>query len=76
MPSWADEYDIENWSQFFLKFILAHPAVTCVIPATSNPLHEADNVKAGEKPLPDETIRKKNGCICIRSLLKNSIEEE
>jgi diketogulonate reductase-like aldo/keto reductase len=59
LPSWAIEYGIENWSQFFLKYIVSHPAVTCVIPATSNPKHAEDNMKAGLEPLPDETIRKK-----------------
>ncbi len=59
LPSWADEYGIESWSQFFLKYIVSHPVVTCVIPATSNPLHEADTVKAGAEHLPNETMRKK-----------------
>jgi diketogulonate reductase-like aldo/keto reductase len=59
LPAWAAEYGIENWSQFFLKFIISHPAVTCVIPATSNPKHAEDNLKAGVQPLPDESIRKK-----------------
>lgn len=59
LPSWAAEYSIETWSQFFLKYIVSHPAVTCVIPATSNPKHAEDNTKAGFEPLPDETIRKK-----------------
>jgi diketogulonate reductase-like aldo/keto reductase len=59
LPSWATEYGIENWSQFVLKFIISHPAVTCVIPATSNPKHCADNLKAGSDPLPDDAIRKK-----------------
>lgn len=59
LPSWASEYDIKSWAQFFLKFIISQPAVTCVIPATSNPNHEADNVKAGLEPLPDDEARKK-----------------
>lgn len=59
LPPWAAECNIENWSQFFLKFLIAHPAVSCVIPATSNPLHAADNMKAGLEPLPDEALRKK-----------------
>jgi diketogulonate reductase-like aldo/keto reductase len=59
LPSWAKEYDIESWSQFFLKFIISHPDVTCVIPATSNPLHAADNMKAGLEPLPDNAARMK-----------------
>lgn len=47
-----------SWSQVFLKFILAHPAVTCVIPATSNPEHAQDNAQAGEGRLPSEDERK------------------
>jgi diketogulonate reductase-like aldo/keto reductase len=58
-PSWLKEYNIETWSQLFLKFIISHPAVTCVIPATSNPLHAADNMKAGSEPLPEESARRK-----------------
>jgi len=59
LPSWANEYAIESWSQFFLKFIISHLAVTCVIPATSNPAHAKDNFNAGLEPLPGESIRKK-----------------
>lgn len=59
LPSWAREYNIHNWSQYFLKYIVSHPAVTCVIPATSNPQHMADNIKAGEGQMPDEETRKK-----------------
>jgi diketogulonate reductase-like aldo/keto reductase len=59
LPSWAKDYGIDNWSQFFLKFIISHPGVSCVIPATSDPLHAADNMKAGSDLLPDEATRKK-----------------
>jgi diketogulonate reductase-like aldo/keto reductase len=59
LPSWVKEYNIETWSQFFLKFIISHPGVTCVIPATSNPVHAAENMKAGLEPLPDDTARMK-----------------
>lgn len=59
LPSFATEYKIKSWSQFFLKFIVSHPAVSCVIPATSNPVHAADNMDAASEPLPDELIRKK-----------------
>jgi diketogulonate reductase-like aldo/keto reductase len=59
LPQWSSEYGIESWSQFFLKFIISHPAVTCVIPATSSPKHAEDNMKAGLEPLPGEAIRKK-----------------
>lgn len=53
LPEWASEYDINSWGQFFLKYILSHPAVTCVIPGTSNPNHLVDNMGAGFGRLPD-----------------------
>jgi diketogulonate reductase-like aldo/keto reductase len=59
LPDWAQDYNIESWGQFFLKFLLSHPAVTCVIPGTSKPDHMADNAKAGVGPLPDATTRQK-----------------
>jgi diketogulonate reductase-like aldo/keto reductase len=59
LPSWATDYDIKSWASFFLKYIISHPAVSCVIPATGNPLHMKDNLLAGEDPLPDEKGRKK-----------------
>lgn len=59
IPAWAKEYDINSWGQFFLKFILSHPAVTCAIPGTSNPKHVIDNMLAGYGKLPDEDAREK-----------------
>lgn len=59
VPSWAVDAGMKKWSQFFLKYILANPGVTCVIPATSNPRHMADNLLAGEGELPDEAMRKR-----------------
>jgi diketogulonate reductase-like aldo/keto reductase len=59
LPPWAEEYSIQSWSQFFLKYILSHPAVTCVIPGTSNPKNLIDNMGAGEGPLPDVAMRRK-----------------
>jgi aryl-alcohol dehydrogenase-like predicted oxidoreductase len=53
LPEWAGEFDASSWAQFFLKFILAQPAVTCVIPGTGKPEHMADNLKAGTGRLPD-----------------------
>jgi diketogulonate reductase-like aldo/keto reductase len=50
LPPWAGEYDMNSWSDYFLKYILSHPAVTCVIPATANPQHALDNIKACRKP--------------------------
>ena len=52
-PSWAVEFDAATWGQLFLKFILANPAVTCVIPGTSKAKHMSDNVQAGFGRLPN-----------------------
>jgi diketogulonate reductase-like aldo/keto reductase len=57
MPAWAAEFDAGSWAQLFLKFILGHPAITCAIPATTNPRHVADNVGAAYGRLPDEAGR-------------------
>ncbi|HSF06797.1 MAG TPA: aldo/keto reductase [Methylomirabilota bacterium] len=57
LPPWAADFDCASWGQFFLKWILAHATVTCVIPATSKPEHLADNMRAGTGPLPDSTTR-------------------
>jgi diketogulonate reductase-like aldo/keto reductase len=59
LPAWAAEIDCTTWAQVFLKFILGHPAVTCPIPATSNPAHMADDVRAGFGRLPDEAMRRR-----------------
>ncbi len=57
LPPWAAEIDCTSWAQFFLKFIVSHPAVTCVIPATAKPHHMSDNVKGGIGRLPDAKMR-------------------
>ncbi|MGA0560006.1 aldo/keto reductase [Larkinella sp. VNQ87] len=67
LPAWAKENDINSWAQFFLKFLIAHPAVTCVIPGTSNPRHAADNMLAGHGRQPDATLREKMAAL-IRNL--------
>ena len=59
LPDWAEEFDCNSWAQFSLKYILGHPAVTCVIPATSNPRHLIDNMGAGTGRLPDENMRRR-----------------
>jgi len=59
LPSWAAEIDCRSWAQFFLKWIVAHPAVTCVIPATSKPQHMEDNIAAGLGRLPDAKMRRR-----------------
>ena len=58
LPDWSRDF-AASWGQFFLKFIVSHPAVTCAIPATSNPRHMADNLGAGTGPLPDAATRAK-----------------
>lgn len=58
VPDWAREF-AESWGQFFLKFIISHPAVTCVIPATSKIHHMADNLGAGFGSLPDDKTRQR-----------------
>lgn len=58
LPDWATEF-ADSWGQFFLKFIVSHPGVTCVIPATSKPHHMIDNLGAGFGEIPDEATRKK-----------------
>lgn len=60
LPAWAaEELDCSSWGQFFLKFILGHPAVTCVIPGTAKVKHMADNSRAGFGRLPDEGQRRR-----------------
>jgi len=59
LPEWAAEAGAASWAQFFLKWIVAHPAVTCAIPGTRNPAHVADNMAAAAGPLPDEAMRRK-----------------
>jgi len=58
LPGWAADIDCTSWAQIFLKFIIGHPAVTCPIPATSDPRHLADNIKAGFGRMPDAAQRK------------------
>lgn len=59
VPPWAAAFDCQSWGQFFLKYILGHDAVTCVIPATGKPQHLMDNMGAGTGKLPDEITRTK-----------------
>ena len=59
LPEWAAEFDCTAWSQFFLKYIISHPAVTCAIPATSNPNHMRENMGACRGRLPDEPMRRR-----------------
>lgn len=57
LPPWAAEEGCESWAQVFLKWILGHPAVTCVIPATSRARHLVDDIRAGLGSVPDEAAR-------------------
>jgi aryl-alcohol dehydrogenase-like predicted oxidoreductase len=59
LPPWAAEFDCHSWAQFLLKWVVSHPAVTCVIPATNNPQHLEDNMGAGFGRLPDEKTRQR-----------------
>ncbi len=57
LPDLARELGCESWGQFYLKFILSHPAVTCLIPATAKPRHMRDNMAAGFGPVPNAKQR-------------------
>jgi aryl-alcohol dehydrogenase-like predicted oxidoreductase len=59
VPEWASEFDANSWAQFFLKFVAAHPAVTVITPATSQPRNMADNMGAAMGRLPDEETRRR-----------------
>ena len=59
VPDWAQKAGCATWAQLFLKWILAQPAVTCVIPGTRNPRHVADNLGAATGPLPDAALRER-----------------
>jgi diketogulonate reductase-like aldo/keto reductase len=59
LPAWAKQIGCATWSQFFLKFIISHPAVTCAIPATSKLDHLIENMQAGTGPLPDRELRER-----------------
>jgi aryl-alcohol dehydrogenase-like predicted oxidoreductase len=57
LPDWAAEFDCHSWAQFFLKWIVANPAITCAIPATDKLRHLEDNMLGGVGPLPDAKLR-------------------
>jgi len=59
VPAWASQFDAASWAQFFLKYVLGHPAVTVVTPATSKVGHMVDNLGGGSGRLPDEAARKR-----------------
>jgi len=57
LPEWAAEFDCTSWGQYFLKYVISHPAVSCVIPATGKLKHLVDNMGAGRGRLPDAAMR-------------------
>jgi diketogulonate reductase-like aldo/keto reductase len=59
LPFWAEEYSIKSWSQFFLLYIISHPGVTAVIPATANPDHARENFSVADMALPDQNFRRR-----------------
>ena len=59
LPLWAAEIECESWAQVLLKWVVAHEAITCAIPATSQAVHVRDNMAAGTGRLPDEAMRKR-----------------
>jgi diketogulonate reductase-like aldo/keto reductase len=59
LPDWTSEFDCESWAQFALKYVLAHPAMTCIVTETSKVSHVVDNMGAGYGRLPDEAARQR-----------------
>lgn len=59
LPDWAGEIGVTSWAQLLLKFVLANPAVTCVIPGTGKPEHMKDNLRAGFGNYPDSALLKR-----------------
>jgi aryl-alcohol dehydrogenase-like predicted oxidoreductase len=59
LPEWASEFDCTSWAQFFLKYIVSHPAVTCAIPGMAKPEYVVDNLGAARGRLPDAAMRRR-----------------
>ena len=59
LPAWAADFDCETWAQFSLKYVLANPAVTCVLTETTNPEHMEENIRAAFGRLPDEATKRR-----------------
>ncbi|HUM14853.1 MAG TPA: aldo/keto reductase [Candidatus Nitrosotalea sp.] len=67
LPAWAAEIGCKSWAQVLLKWVLGHPATTCVIPATSRPEHLVDNMEAGVGELPDDRMRTQIAAAALNS---------
>ena len=59
LPEWAAEFDCASWAQFFLKYIVSHPAITCAVPGMARPEYAIDNLGAARGRLPDAAMRKR-----------------
>jgi diketogulonate reductase-like aldo/keto reductase len=59
LPDWANEFDCTSWAQFFLKYIVAHPAITCAVPGMARPEYVIDNLGAARGRLPDAAMRRR-----------------
>jgi aryl-alcohol dehydrogenase-like predicted oxidoreductase len=59
LPPWAADIDVKSWAQFFLKYVISHPAVTCAIPGSTQLSHFIDNQQAGRGRLPDASVRRR-----------------
>jgi hypothetical protein len=59
LPEWAAEFGAKTWAQFFIKYVLSHPAITVVRTGTTKPGHMLENMQAGMEPLPNEAARKR-----------------
>jgi aryl-alcohol dehydrogenase-like predicted oxidoreductase len=59
LPPWAGDIDVRSWAQYFLKYVIAHPAVTCAIPGSTQVSHLVDNQAAGRGRLPDQSMRRR-----------------
>jgi len=59
LPPWAADIDVHSWAQYFLKYVISHPAVTCAIPGSTQVSHLIDNQGAGRGRLPDAAMRRK-----------------
>ncbi|HEX2932376.1 MAG TPA: aldo/keto reductase [Candidatus Binatia bacterium] len=59
LPEWASEFDCQSWAQFFLKYIVSHPAVTCAVPGMAQAKYVIDNLGAARGRLPDAAMRRR-----------------